>query len=150
LPSLPLSKIYPRTSLSLLALAKKIIIELSPPSDDCVVQCDEDKIITVILNLIENALKYSPENAVIRAAIACAPPAKNLDLTIKNPYFVEKIDLDLLTSEFYRGDVLTNGAGLGLWICQKVMQLHKGALTLSLEDDVFTCLLSFPLSQRVK
>ena len=90
---------------------------------------DFDKIETVISNLLENALKYSPINSIIRLA-ACIEP-QVICLVISNPIEKPVTNINLLTTEFTKSEELSTGLGMGLWICDQIMKMHGGKLELA-------------------
>lgn len=81
----------------------------------------------VLVNLLDNALKYSPRDApiVIRAQLA----DHDLAVTVsdRGPG-IPNHDLEHLFEEFYRGDrsMPAAGIGLGLTICKGFIEAHGG------------------------
>jgi two-component system phosphate regulon sensor histidine kinase PhoR len=130
-----------------------------PPRGGAVVDGDRDQIIQVIQNLVDNAIKYTPEGGVIRveifpglsaeaAAAARDPAAARLSLltpdhdageryavlrvTDKGPGLARE-HLPRLTERFYRVEGQKSGersgTGLGLAIVKHIMNRHRGGLT---------------------
>lgn len=130
-----------------------------PPRGGAVVDGDRDQIIQVIQNLIDNAIKYTPEHGVIRveifpglsaeaAAAARDPAASRLSLLTPDHdagerYAVLRVTdrgpglarehLPRLTERFYRVEGQKSGersgTGLGLAIVKHIMNRHRGGLT---------------------
>jgi len=92
-------------------------------------ELDFDKIETVISNLLENALKYSPTNSIVRLAAAIEPKA--IYIVISNPIEKPVTNINLLTTEFTKSEELSTGLGMGLWICDQIMKMHGGKLELA-------------------
>lgn len=92
-------------------------------------ELDFDKIETVISNLLENALKYSPGNSIIRLAASIEPQV--ICLVISNPIEKPVTNINLLTTEFTKSAELSTGLGMGLWICDQIMKMHGGKLELA-------------------
>jgi two-component system, OmpR family, sensor histidine kinase CiaH len=88
----------------------------------------------VINNLIDNALKYSPKEALV--AVRVLADAGDVVVQVADGgKGVEPTDKDKIFTKFYRsGNTATKsakGTGLGLYIVRKIMVLHKGQVTIS-------------------
>ena len=92
----------------------------------------------MMLNLLDNALKYSPGGQVIHAHVQWSEvgttPGLLLDVFDCGDGFLEK-DLPHVFERFYRSDTsrtrsgdpaISNGTGLGLSIVQKIVESHQG------------------------
>ena len=89
---------------------------------------DADKLREVILNLIDNAIKYTEKGSII---INFSCHKENLKFSVKDTGIgIDKEDLPMLFKKFVRGtgvsSVYTGGSGLGLFIAQKVIEEHDG------------------------
>lgn len=85
----------------------------------------------VLHNLIDNALKYSPEDPSIR--IATSSDSGTFSLTVSDKGIgIPKKDLDMIFQRFYRvptGNVHNvKGFGLGLHYVDEIMRAHKGSV----------------------
>jgi len=97
---------------------------------------DRTGMTSVILNLLENAVKYSPAPAEIEASIA----QQNGQLILKfadQGYGIPDREKQMVFNKFYRvgseDTRKTKGTGLGLYIVQQIVQAHGGAI--SVEDN---------------
>ena len=94
----------------------------------------------MLLNLLDNALKYSPPNQTIHVHLQSVEqgddPGLLLDIFDWGEGFLEK-DLPYVFDRFYRSDVsrtrsssdaIANGTGLGLSIVQKILEFHQGTV----------------------
>ena len=81
-----------------------------------------------VTNLIDNAVKYSPQETTITVSVK----GNSLKICDQGPGF-PAADIDTLTDRFARGTNVGNtvGSGLGLTIAHEVALAHNGALTLS-------------------
>jgi signal transduction histidine kinase len=96
---------------------------------------DRDMIQQAVANLLDNALKFSPEEGVIRVA-AAADPGHGVHVTVADQGpGIPEADREQATQRFFRGESArsTPGSGLGLSLVQAVATLHGGALML--EDN---------------
>ncbi|MCI8435778.1 MAG: GHKL domain-containing protein [Clostridia bacterium] len=97
--------------------------------EECFVYADRDKIIQVLSNLIDNAIKYSPPNSQI--AVTTNMHGKKVYVTVKdNGYGISKKDQMLIWDRFYMADkartpAKAKGTGLGLSIVKKIIDEHK-------------------------
>lgn len=105
-------------------------IELScKHSDDCMVNLDKTLIRNILINLISNAIKFSPEDSIIK--IHAELQEKNLILSIKDEGIGIPIsDQKHLFERFFRstnaGEI--QGTGLGLSIVAHYVSLLKGTI----------------------
>jgi two-component system phosphate regulon sensor histidine kinase PhoR len=96
------------------------------------VPADRDRLKSVFLNLLDNALHYSPEGGVIHLSLTI-PSNDAIQIIVEDsgpgiaPY-----DLPHIFKRFYRADTeraRENGSGLGLAIALQVVQLHGGNIS---------------------
>ena len=84
-----------------------------------------------VANLVDNAVKFSPEHGSVRLAAAQDGRRIRITVTDQGPGIPEA-DRARATERFYRGDTArgTPGSGLGLALVQAVAYLHGGVLRL--------------------
>jgi len=84
-----------------------------------------------VANLVDNAVKFSPENGSVKLAAARDGRRVRMTVTDQGPGIPEQ-DRSRATERFYRGDTArgTPGSGLGLALVQAVAYLHGGVLRL--------------------
>lgn len=111
------------------ALIKKALqINVEFCSDICYVYADKDKIAQVIINLLDNAIKYSP--AYSRIILTTSIHANKVYVTVRDyGYGISKKDQMLIWDTFYmtdrsRSPVKAKGSGLGLSIVKKIIDEH--------------------------
>ena len=93
----------------------------------------------ILTNLLENALKYSLDNSKIDFVVVCE--SKQVTFTIKDRGIgIKESDRHQLFEPFYRGDNVDTipGHGLGLAIVKKLVDIHRGQITVDSEIDVGT------------
>ena len=83
----------------------------------------------VIVNLLENALKYTPERTPIHISVWIDANRMGVRVSDKGPG-IPLEDFNHLFEKFYRGaqSVKKGGAGLGLAICKGIVQIHGGTI----------------------
>ncbi len=136
------------------AMAKHLKLVLTlPPGDLPIVFVDQQKIKQVFVNLIDNAIKYTPNGQVTVSLSADTRPPQpqkgaktKLDTgEIKGKRVIvcvsdtgiglDQADIDQLFQKFFRvkgtAQVFTGGSGLGLFVVKKIVELHGGDLSVS-------------------
>lgn len=83
----------------------------------------------VVINLVENAIKYSPDHTVVRVEIATDPRwvrVRVIDEGIGIPAGEE----EQIFEEFYRASNISTqpGTGLGLYVCREIIHKHDGKI----------------------
>jgi heavy metal sensor kinase len=95
------------------------------------VQADPPRILLVMTNLIENAIKFSPDGGVIKVASWRREGEVGISVTDDGPG-IPVPDRERLFDRFYRADNArgraTDGSGLGLAICREVAAAHGGRI----------------------
>ncbi len=99
------------------------------------IKIDFDKIEIVVCNLIENAIKYSPTNTIIDLLVNSKNDA--IQITIRNSISAPVKNFELLKNEFEKSEALSSGLGMGLWICDQIIDLHEGKFELMATDTQF-------------
>jgi two-component system sensor histidine kinase KdpD len=104
--------------------------------------------VKVFLNLIDNAVKYSPQDAAIdiRAALI----RDKVKVEIKDRGFgIPENDLKRIFDKFYRVErpQQISGIGLGLSICKGIVEAHGGEITARNNQDIGAAfILTLPLN----
>ena len=100
-------------------------------ADDLSIFANEKLIFTCVRNLVDNAIRYAGQGGHV--FIDVQQRQQNVVMTIADDgqALTEEI-LQRLGERFYRAlGTKTQGSGLGLSICQKIMQLHAGEIHFS-------------------
>ena len=100
-------------------------------ADDLSIFANEKLIFTCVRNLVDNAIRYAGQGGYV--FIDVQQRQQNMIMTIADDgqALTEEI-LQRLGERFYRAlGTKTQGSGLGLSICQKIMQLHAGEIHFS-------------------
>ncbi|MEI7452278.1 MAG: PAS domain-containing sensor histidine kinase [Candidatus Falkowbacteria bacterium] len=136
-----------------IALEKQITILLLPVPVVPLIQIDVPRITQVLNNLLENAIKFSPENSKVTVEIK---KGKN-DVVVMvcdngigiapaniNKLFIPFSQIDSDISRKYRG------TGLGLAICKGIVEAHKGKIWIESEGLGKGTKVSFSLPIKTK
>lgn len=100
------------------------------PNDLPMVKLDGILIEQVLVNLIENAAKYSPQGTPIDIFVDSGNQQLIIEVADRGPGLKNE-ERTQVFDKFYRGSAVAKGqrgAGLGLAICRAVMEAHKGRI----------------------
>lgn len=108
-------------------------VRLRAPDGEIRLDLDEDRVSTVVRNLLENAVKYSlPDSRPVELLVEAREDAVVVCVTDDGPG-VPECDIPSLFEPFFRVDrsrsKKTGGYGLGLSICKRVVGAHGGTIT---------------------
>ena len=112
--------------------AKKIDISCEFEEDQCQVQADSDRIEQVVINLLDNAIKFTPEGG----KITLESGTKNgiAEITVRDSGCgIVPEDRDRIFDRFFTADrahTAGKGTGLGLSICKRIMEMHGQSIRL--------------------
>ena len=106
---------------------KMIAIELVLTGDEMYVVADMDKIQQVLYNLLDNAIKFSHHNSIIK--METTEKRNKIFVSVKDSGIgIPKDDLKLIWDRFYKSDLSRGkdkkGTGLGLSITKEIIQAH--------------------------
>jgi hypothetical protein len=113
------------------SLSDQHSIEVKTPEVPTLVSADRDRITTVVANLIDNALKYSPEGGDVQVTVGekeghAFVAVRDFGVGIAPEH------MPMLFQRFSRlptdQNVTVPGTGLGLFLCQEIAQRHGGTI----------------------
>lgn len=105
--------------------------------EDCILSADKDRLIEVIQNLMENAIKYG-DGRKIRISFSEEEDCRLI--TVENTgCSLEEGEMNNIFDSFYRGSNTTNiqGNGLGLYIVKQLMNKMDGDAFAQMDGDLF-------------
>lgn len=105
-------------------------LELAPELP--LLEADRVLLMRVVLNLLENAHKYSPADQPIVLRAAEVGSSLQIEVVDRGPG-IDGPDLALAFEPFFRarpaqGDATSGGLGLGLTLCRRVVEAHGGTI----------------------
>jgi signal transduction histidine kinase len=120
------------------------IVEFAPPQDPVPIKMDQDKFIQLLLNLVKNAFDAMERNGLLRIEISTS--GSHCSILVKdNGKGISREELEKIFDPFYTSK--EDGTGLGLPICQKIVQDHGGVMEVESTPDVGTgFMITFPLA----
>ncbi len=113
------------------AKANRVTIDVGPIPDDLHVPGDRRQLVRALTNLLDNAVRYSDENAKVVVSVDTFETSVSVSVR-DNGVGIPRVDLERVFERFYRVDRArsreTGGTGLGLSIVRHVAQLHGGRI----------------------
>jgi K+-sensing histidine kinase KdpD len=89
---------------------------------------DFNKLLQVFSNLINNSLKFSPDDSAVQITLTYEEPYYFVKITDQGKG-IDKKDILRIFDEFYKGsDQTVEGMGLGLFLVKKIIAEHKGTI----------------------
>jgi len=130
-----------------IAQAREIALQVDA-ADDVVIDCDAMRVIGALVNLLDNAIKYSDPGQVVRVVTTAEGDCVQVAV-IDQGIGIPASDIDRVFERFYRVDKArsraTGGTGLGLAIVRHVAHLHGGEVSVtSREGEGSTFRFSLP------
>ena len=138
---------------ALSAESRKITVEIGEIEDATVIG-DRDQLIMAVLNLVENAINYSPENTKVSVVVKVKEGLLEISVTDQGIGIAEG-ELARVFERFYRVDParsrMTGGTGLGLSIVKHVALNHGGDIKVWSKEGVgSTFTLQLPIAKSLE
>ena len=121
-------------------------ISINLKDEDLIFNLDERWLKEAIHNLVDNAIKYSPNGSIINISVYKSYLNYNLDIENECKDLSEET-LPKIFERFYRGknSVSKDGLGLGLFIAREIIEKHGGNIRASLDENRIKFSVDFPL-----
>ncbi|SHM49504.1 Signal transduction histidine kinase [Chitinophaga jiangningensis] len=123
---------------------KNIQLSFSASIDNLEIYFDKDKVEKILLNLISNAFKYTPDNGAIKVELQYEPQESSVILKVSDtgigipPAQHEKIFERYFQSEVPES-MVNQGTGIGLAITREFVKLHGGTIAVTSNPGSGTC-----------
>jgi PAS domain S-box-containing protein len=153
-------------SIDLVEITRHIIAQMEPSSDrhqltlstslpSLQAEVDKGRIEQVLVNLLTNAIKYSPDGGEIEVSLQVPPGGQTALISIRDHGIgIPQAEQAHLFGQFVRASNAEShgisGTGLGLYLCRELVSLHRGDIWFeSTEGAGSTFFLRLPLSQSI-
>jgi signal transduction histidine kinase len=108
---------------------KNLDFALELPSETVSSVCDADKIKQIVINLIDNAVKFTPSRGKI--VVRLADEGENVRIEVEDTGIgIKKEDQERIFEMFAQAEDRRGGkirgTGIGLALCEKIIQQHGG------------------------
>lgn len=120
-------------------------IDFSVEFDEHMIIGDQELLQHVWINLLDNAIKFSPEYATV--AVLIREQQNTLEVTVSNQGpKIPKEKLGRIFDKFYQGDEShsTEGNGIGLALVKQIVQLHEGKVSVVSENNITAFTVTLP------
>jgi signal transduction histidine kinase len=111
-------------------------LQMNVPDDIPPVAADPERLHQILDNLLDNAIKYAPEDSTVNAFARLSGAA--VETVVSNPVGLHRPDPDRMFDRFYRADpsrsAAAGGVGLGLAISRELAAAMKGRLWADFDD----------------
>ncbi|QXV64242.1 HAMP domain-containing protein [Mucilaginibacter sp. 21P] len=125
--------------------ALKPVVNFDKDMESFTISADQDKLNILLLNLLENALKYAIPNTEINCTIRQPSEKKIIEITFTNAIKEASLPTADLQKAFHREDLRANGSGIGLWLVKEITLLHGGTLNVDSSDFHFKAVVQVPI-----
>jgi signal transduction histidine kinase len=128
-----------RTMVDLAALAREVAMSVQSAyhvvrveGDGVEAAIDRNRMLQVIANLVENAVKFSPAGGEVVITVV-QEPAGGAHLTVRDQGIgIPAADLEVIFQRFRRGSSADMrryaGTGIGLYLCKRIVEEHGGRI----------------------
>ena len=109
---------------------------------------DRNRLKQVFLNILDNALKYTPKGGVVAAQVLYTKdnPDEIKIVVTDSGCGIPAEDLPRVKDKFYKANQNVGGSGIGLAVADEIMNLHNGKLEIESGEGVGTTVtLTFPV-----
>ncbi len=98
------------------------------------IHCDPKRLRQVFLNILDNAAKHGGDGKRIEASMIWDGDAVVVRIRDFGPGIPED-EIPLVKKKFYKGSSKARGTGIGLAVCDEIVEMHGGTLTLENAED---------------
>lgn len=150
--TVPMVSVIERMTHKFAQVAKEKQVKLRFESEftpDTTIHIDEDRIEQVLTNLIDNAIRHTPENGTVTVSLLKEGLYAKIQVA-DTGVGIPQEDLPYVFERFYKADKARTrskgGTGLGLAITRNIVDAHKGSITVdSVEKQGTTFMFYLPL-----
>lgn len=137
------------------ATNRRHTLEIQPAEGEMMITADAERIEQVIINIISNAVKYTPEGGRILVRSGYSGADRVFVSVRDNGIGIPEEDQPRLFERFYRVEKArtseTGGTGLGLAIAKELVEAHGGRIVLRSKLDVGTLMvIELPIETKLK
>jgi two-component system OmpR family sensor kinase len=111
-----------------LAASRNIRLQVHAPASPAIVDGSAAHLRRLVINLLDNALKYTPDGGAIEVGVASERGCVILRVADSGPG-IDPAELPHIFDRFFRGArAIGDGSGLGLSLCREIARIHGGEI----------------------
>lgn len=119
-----------------------------------VISVDQSRIKQVLINVIDNALKYTETDGIINVSAFLQTLSEQQYIVIKisdNGCGIKEEDLDKVKTKFFKANYTKRGSGIGLAVADEIVRFHGGQLNVeSVENQGTSVEIMLPISELLQ
>ncbi|WP_028552363.1 sensor histidine kinase [Paenibacillus sp. UNC451MF] len=133
---------------------KGVQLTLHKPNEDIFAIVDRQRVCQIIINVLSNALKYTPVGETVAVTMAGDHRSSTATISVRDTGIgIESRELPFIFERFYRTDKSrdrkSGGSGIGLTIAKKLTEAHCGKIEIQSEVGRGTTVqIHFPIKSK--
>ena len=144
--SLVILRLFNRLQPFLQQKSLKSKIDFDQDAETFLIVADDDKLNILLMNLVENAIKYAVPGTTINCSVQQSMVKDHIAIIFKNTISEESFPTENLQNAFHREAIDSNGAGIGLWLVKEITHLHHGNFRVESSNFAFEAIVDLPIS----
>ncbi len=116
------------------ALEEGKILAFEEPETFCPILADKNRLRQVLVNILDNALKYTPPNGEVLVKLEKTGAFVHISIKDSGPGILQE-DIENVKTKFYKGKNAARGSGIGLAVADEIIAAHEGKLALQSEGE---------------
>ena len=122
------------------AAHKSVALDVVRSANVGFVTCDPFRLERAVMNVVDNAIKYTPSGGRDEVVVRCTPHDSRAVLEIVDTgHGITPDDLPYVMDPFRRGNSRIAGTGLGLCVTREIVELHGGAIEIQSPPENRDC-----------
>lgn len=110
----------------------KIVSSLSPDID--LIYVDANRIKQVLINILDNSLKFTPKDGSIIISTTVSDKQLNIEIQDTGCGISEK-NIEKVKNKFFKENTKSPGSGIGLAVCDDIIKLHHGKFFIESKEN---------------
>lgn len=108
---------------------EQVSVQFDAPEDPLVIEGDPERLRQVLLNLLDNAVKYGRDGGAVEVGLGEADGRVRITVRDHGPG-IPAAELPRVKEKFFKGSGKERGSGIGLAVCEEIVTRHGGELTI--------------------
>ena len=115
---------------SRLSQREELALRYDPPEDMPAIEGDPERLRQVLLNLLDNAVKYGRDGGAVEVGLSAQEGWVRITVRDHGPG-IPPDELPHVKEKFYKGSGKERGSGIGLAVCDEIVARHGGQLSIA-------------------